>query len=162
MSWKRCSGFFTVTPMYCCASGHGLRAEREGTGSRAGRCSSCCLLGGNTSRCCRRCLQTSQPTCCCPTIAAHTAISDRPAPEGVVKVEQALLGFDAQEGGHVLKVGQCGRQAHQADHLLGGLRGGWEVGEEQLGPCTGMAGRGGADKQHASSPCRACVAACTS
>jgi hypothetical protein len=25
MSWKRCSGFLIVTPMYCWASGQGLR-----------------------------------------------------------------------------------------------------------------------------------------
>ena len=25
MSWKRCNGFLTVTPMYCCASGHGRK-----------------------------------------------------------------------------------------------------------------------------------------
>lgn len=48
--------------------------------------------------------------------------ADRRPPEGVVKVEQPLLGLDPQEGGHVLKVGQRGRQAHQPHHLLGGLR----------------------------------------
>lgn len=45
------------------------------------------------------------------------------APEGVVEVEQPLLGLDPQEGRHVLKVGQRGRQAHQPHHLLGGLQG---------------------------------------
>ena len=30
MSWKRCSGFLIVTPIYCCASGHGLQQYKGG------------------------------------------------------------------------------------------------------------------------------------
>ena len=41
--------------------------------------------------------------------------------EGVVKVEEADVGLDAQEGADVLVVGQRGGEAHQADHLLGRL-----------------------------------------
>ena len=42
-------------------------------------------------------------------------------PEAVVEEEQPLGGVDPQEGGHVLVVGQRGRQSHQPDHVLGCL-----------------------------------------
>lgn len=64
--------------------------------------------------------------------------ASRGAPERVVEVEEALLRLDAQEGGHVLKVGQRGRQAHQPHHLLGGLWGARGGGEE-----GGVAGQEG-------------------
>ena len=36
MSWKRCSGFLIVTPMYCWASGQGLQQCRGREGGDSG------------------------------------------------------------------------------------------------------------------------------
>ena len=131
MSWKRCSGFFTVTPMYCWARGQGLgNAEAAGKGRDVSVQSGAWRRGGGAGRATAH-AQALFPCCCSkprPTHRLHTPFARTAAPiasppEGVVEVEQPLLGLDPQERSHVLKVGQRGRQAHQADHLLGGLRG---------------------------------------
>ena len=150
MSWKRCSGFLMVTPMYCWASGQGLRRAARGVGGGGGgasagcahaRCGSCATNGaaGAPALPCQR---TRRP------------------PERVVEVEEALLGLEPQERGHVLEVGQRGRQAHQAHHLLGGLRGG-QGGQGGVGGGSAARQAGLADRRaHAHQPTAAHCSSC--
>ena len=52
---------------------------------------------------------------------AYVLLSQWARPEAVVKVEEALVVLDPQEGCHVIIVWQGGRESDQPDHLLCGL-----------------------------------------
>lgn len=52
---------------------------------------------------------------------AHKGLAEGHGPEAAVEEEEADVGVDVQEGGHVQVVGQRGRQAQDPDHALSGL-----------------------------------------
>ncbi len=52
---------------------------------------------------------------------ANIGLLQGDGPEAVVKEEEPLGGVHPEEGGHILVVGEGGRETHQADELLCGL-----------------------------------------
>lgn len=52
---------------------------------------------------------------------ADKRLSEGHRPEATVKEEQADVGVDMEEGGHIQVIGQSGRQTQNPDHALCGL-----------------------------------------
>lgn len=52
---------------------------------------------------------------------AHEGLSEGHRSKAAIEEEEADVGVDVEEGGHVQVVGQSGREPQDPDHTLGGL-----------------------------------------